>query len=109
MANTVTGILTILVVAGAYLYYKHITSQEKRVLAVLDGLIAIERGNPLQGTPKVACGFESTMDYFIDSLELLEAMELDPPDEAKPHDVVKNEKELLETFAFFFNHSAASS
>ena len=114
MAITMTGILTILVIAGAYLYYKHTTSQEKgdqekRVLAVLDGLIAIERENPLQGTPKVACGFASNMDYFIDSLELLEAMELNPPDKAKPHDVVKNEKELLETFAFFFNHSAASS
>ena len=109
MANTVTTVLTILVVVGAYLYYKHITSKDKRVLAVLDGLISIERENPLRGTPKVACGFESTMDYFIDSLELLEEMELDPPDEAKPHDVVKNEKELLETFAFFFNHSAASS
>jgi len=36
-------------------------------------------------------------------------MQLEPPEEAKPHDIVNTEKELLETFAFFFNHSAASS
>lgn len=109
MANIVTTTLAILVGLAAYLYYNHVTSQDKRILSVLDGLMNIERQNPLQGTPKVASGFEATMDYFVDSLELLEAMQLDPPEEAKPHDVVKTEKELLETFAFFFNHSAASS
>ena len=109
MANTVATTLTILVVVAAYLYYKHLTSQDKRIRAVLDGLKTIERENPLKGTPKVASGFEANVDYFVDSLDLLEEMELQPPDEAKPHDIVKSEKEFLETFAFFFNHSAASS
>ena len=94
---------------AAYFYYKHVTSQDQRILAVLDGLKAIERENPLEGSRKVAAGFEATIDYIVDSLELLEAMELEAPEEAKPHDIVKTEKEFLETFAFFFNHSAASS
>ena len=109
MSNIVSTTLTILVVVAAYLYYKHVTSQDKRIAAVLDGLKTIERQTPLQGTPKVASGFEANVDYFVDSLELLEAMELEPPEEAKPHDIVNTEKEFLETFAFFFNHSAASS
>ena len=63
----------------------------------------------MEGTPKVAVGFEATIDYIVDSLELLEALNLEPPEEAKPRDILKTEKEFLETFAFFFNHSAASS
>ncbi|XP_068762232.1 ADP-dependent glucokinase-like [Montipora capricornis] len=109
MANVLASTLSILVVIAAYLYYKHVTSQDKRVLTVLDGLMFIERQNPLQGTPKVASSFEATIDYYVDSLELLGTMRLEPPEEAKPHDIVKTERDLLETFAFFFNHSAASS
>ena len=109
MANKVASTIAILVVFGAYLYYKRVTHQDKRVLAVLDGLMSIEQENPLLGTPKVASSFEATIDYVVDSVQLLRSMRLDPPEEAKPHDVVKSERELLETFAFFFNHSAASS
>ena len=108
-SGIVASTLTILVVVAAYLYYRHVTSQDQRILAVLDGLKAVELQTPLEGTPKVASGFEANVDYFVDSLELLEAMELEPPEEAKPHDIVKTQKEFLETFAFFFNHSAASS
>lgn len=109
MANIVATTVAIIVVVAAYLYYRHVTSLDRRILAVLDGLEYLEQENPVQGSPKVASCFEATVDYFVDSLELLEAMKLEPPDEAKPHDVVKTEKEFLETFAFFFNHSAASS
>ena len=109
MANKLAITIAILVVVGAYLYYERVTHQDKHVLAVLDGLMSVERENPLQGTPRVASSFEVTIDYIVDSVQLLRSMRLDPPEEAKPHDVVKSEKELLETFAFFFNHSAASS
>lgn len=109
MANKLAITIAILVVVGAYLYYERVTHQDKHVLAVLDGLMSVERENPLLGTPRVASSFEVTIDYIVDSVQLLRSMRLDPPEEAKPHDVVKSEKELLETFAFFFNHSAASS
>ena len=109
MASILNITLTIVVVVAAYLYYKHATSQDNRILAVLDGLKTIERENPIQGEPKVAAGFEATLDYIEDSLELLEALQLEPPKEMKPHNIVTSEKEFLETFAFFFNHSAASS
>ena len=109
MANIVATTVAIVVVVTAYLYYRHVTSQDSRILAVLDGLKSLERENRVQGSPKVATSFEATVDYVVDSLELLEALKLEPPEEAKPHDIVKTEKELLETFAFFFNHSAASS
>lgn len=109
MANIVATTVAIIVVVAAYLYYRHVTSQDQRILAVLKGLQSSEQENPVHGSPKVATCFEATVDYFVDSLELLEVMKLEPPDEAKPHDVVKTEKEFLETFAFFFNHSAASS
>ena len=109
MANLVTIILTLLAVVAAYLCFKNVTRQDQRILAVLDGLKSVELQTPLEGTPKIATGFEANVDYFVDSLELLEAMELEPPEEAKPHDIVKTEKEFLETFAFFFKHSAASS
>ena len=69
----------------------------------------LERENPVHGKPKVATSFEANVDYFVDSLELFEALNLEPPEQAKPHDILRTEKEFLETFAFFFNHSAASS
>lgn len=109
MANIVATTVAIIVAVVAYLYYRHVTSQDRRILQVLDGLKSLEHENPVDGSPKVATCFEATVDYFVDSLELIEALELEPPDEAKPHDVIKTEKEFLETFAFFFNHSAASS
>ena len=93
----------------AFLYSNNATSQYKRVLAVLDGLKLVEQENPLKGTPKVACGFEANVDYFVDSLDLFKAMNLKPPKEAKAHNILTSEKEFLETFAFFFQHSAASS
>ena len=109
MANTVATAVAIVVVVTGYLYYRHVTSQDQRIRAVLDGLKSLEQENPVVGSPKVATCFAATVDYFVDSLALLEALELEPPCEAIPHDVVKTEKELLETFAFFFNHSAASA
>ena len=109
MANIVATTVAIIIAVAAYLYYKHVTSQDRRILQVLDGLKSLEHENPVDGSPKVATCFAATVDYFVDSLELIEALELEPPDEAKPHDVIKTEKEFLETFAFFFNHSAASS
>ena len=109
MANTVATAVAIVVVVTGYLYYRHVTSQDQRIRAVLDGLKSLEQENPVVGSPKVATSFAATVDYFVDSLELLEALKLEPPHEAIPHDVVKTKKELLETFAFFFNHSAASS
>ena len=109
MANTVATVVAIVVVVAGYLYYRSMVSQDQRIQAVLDGLKSLEQENPIVGSPKVATCFEATMDYFVDSVGLLEALKLEPPQEAIPHDVVKTEKELLETFAFFFNHSAASS
>jgi len=109
MANILATILTITVLAAANLYFKKERKQDERIVAVLDGLKSIERQTTLEGTPKIAAGFEANVDYFVDSLDLLGAMQLEPPEEAKPHDIVNTEKELLETFAFFFNHSAASS
>ena len=109
MANIVATTVAIMVVMAAYLCFRQVTSQDSRILAVLDGLKSLERENRVEGSPKVATCFGATMDYFVDSLELLEALKLEPPEEAKPHDIVKTEKDLLETFAFFFNHSAASS
>ena len=107
--NTVATALAIVVVVAGYLYYRNMASQDQRIQAVLDGLKSLEQENPVAGSPKVATCFEATMDYFVDSVGLLESLKLEPPREAIPHDVVKTEKELLETFAFFFNHSAASS
>ena len=109
MPSTFGVTVAILVTLGSYLYYKHVTNQDERIAQVLNGLKTLESGTPLEGSPKVACGFESTIDYFVDFLKLFEAMNFEPPDEARPHDFLKSEQELLETFAFFFNHSAASS
>lgn len=108
MANVLSGLITVVVSVAAYLYYKH-TSEQKRIEAVLDGLKLTEKEAPLEGTPRVAVGFEATIDYIVDALELFEVMNLEPPEKAKPHDILRNEGEFMETFAFFFNHSAASS
>lgn len=109
MANVVATTIAIAVVVAAYFYYRHVTSHDGRILTVLEGLKSLERENPVHGKPKVATSFEANVDYFVDSIELLEALNLEPPEEAKPHDIVRTEKEFLEAFAFFFNHSAASS
>lgn len=109
MANILATIIAIAAVVAAYFYYRHVTSHDVRIVAVLEGLKTLERENPVHGKPKVATSFEANVDYFVDSLELFEALNLEPPEQAKPHDILRTEKEFLETFAFFFNHSAASS
>lgn len=106
--SAVTGVVVaILAFLAAHYYYRY--SNEKYVDDVLQGLLSLERREPLKGTPKVATCFEATLDVFVDALDLLHAVGIEPPKKAEAVNMISSEKELAETFAYFFKHSAASS
>ncbi|EDO35384.1 predicted protein [Nematostella vectensis] len=59
--------------------------------------------------PRIAIGFEATVDLSLNALELLKAIGIAPPARMYPHDAIENETALAETFAYFYAHSVASS
>lgn len=105
------GIVGVLVLIAALLagYYYRKMSHEKHLRSILDGMLALERNHTVTHSPVAALAFESTMDIFVDSFELLKALGIEPPQKAFSHEVIDSETALAETFAYFFEHSVASS
>lgn len=99
-------VLAIAVIAG--FYYRNITN-ERHLRSILNGMLALEKQVKVTEAPVAAIAFEATLDIFVESLDLLKALGIEPPQRAQPHEVIDSELALAETFAYFFEHSVASS
>lgn len=90
-------------------YYRNITIQERHLRSILNGMLALEKKVKVTHSPVATLAFEATLDVFVESLDLLKALGIEPPKRAHPHEVIDSELALAETFAYFFEHSVASS
>ena len=54
----------------------------------------------------VAVGYGACLDIFVDASDLIRQEE--PPQVPRHASQLKTKKDLLETFAYFFNHGAAA-
>lgn len=57
---------------------------------------------------RVAIGFGSCVDVFVDGVELMKSLDISPPSPPVHHDVVTSENDLAESFAYFFQYGAAA-
>lgn len=76
--------------------------------SVLRALLREEKFRTVKGENRVAVGFGSCIDYFSNTLELVEALELQPPELPHHHDVISSSKDLAESLAFHFGHGGAA-
>ena len=57
---------------------------------------------------RVAIGFGSSVDVFVDGVELLKKLDISPPSLPVHHDVIASDEDLAESFAYFFQYGAAA-
>lgn len=57
---------------------------------------------------KVAVGFGACLDIFVDALDLMNKLGIDPPNDAFHHQSIGNFNELAEGFVYFFRYGAAA-
>ncbi|XP_002732054.1 ADP-dependent glucokinase-like [Saccoglossus kowalevskii] len=111
MASTVKlgSVVTIIIVFAAYVYKRNLDEQLRdHLLAISNSLLRAEQNYAVTPKVKVAVGFGACEDVFVDSLELLHTMSLQPPVKEIHHDYINSSSELAEVFAFFFKHGAAA-
>ena len=76
--------------------------------SVLRGLLREEGFRTVNGKNRVTVGFGSCIDYFSNAVDVVNALNLDPPDSPSHHDVISSSKDLAEAFAFHFRHGGAA-
>ena len=97
-----------LVVLLAYLASRKQPSTTSDLDSVLQGLLREENFRSVNGNNRVAVGFGSCVDYFSSAVELVEALDLQPPDSPRHHDVISSTRDLAEALAFHFRHGGAA-
>lgn len=105
----VFGLVVVLIAVLSGFYYRNIASNERHLRSILNGMLSLERKVKVTNSPVAAVAFEATLDIFVESLDLLKSLGIEPPQRAYPHEVIDSETALAETFAYFFEHSVASS
>lgn len=101
-------VLSLLLLALAYRVH-HRGQTNADLSRVLDGLLREETFRRVSHEKhRVAIGFGSCVDVISDGLEVLRALNIDPPESPAHHDVVSSERELAEGFAYFFQYGAAA-
>lgn len=82
--------------------------QEADLSRILHGLLKEEEFPPRKQPRKVAIGFGSCVDVVTGGVELFERLGVASPDKPSHNSIISSEKELAETFAFFFERGSAS-
>ena len=104
---SVTAFVVCLAAIAAVYYYRQV--QDAYLRTVLKGMLSLEANTSLENPPRIAASFEATVDLVADTLGVFEYMGLSAPEKAVAHDVITNEQEMAETFAYFFVRGAGSS
>ncbi|XP_053201579.1 ADP-dependent glucokinase-like [Panonychus citri] len=102
--------IPILILFIAFCYQSYISSFrpiEKRLVDTLNSLLAIERDGQVNVNAKIAIGYGACLDYVVPSRCLI-LNHHKPPVNPFHHVSVDDKDELLEVFAYYFNHGAAA-
>ncbi|XP_069464028.1 ADP-dependent glucokinase-like [Ambystoma mexicanum] len=105
------GFVSLLVLLAA-LWYRPEQDHDlqSRLDTVLSSLLRAE-GKVALGSlppPRVAIGFGGCLDIIVDGVELLDEAGIEPSHNPIHHDFIQTEKQLAESFAYFFPPGAAS-
>ncbi len=115
MASTSTkvGVSALLALGMALLavFYKRNLDEDilrSRMSAVLDSLLTQETqiSETLLPRPRVAIGYGSCTDVFVNAADLLEDVAV--PEKPRHYNHIGDRTQLYEMFAYFFQHGAAA-
>jgi len=102
-------VIAILVVLASYWYNAVLRRrEEKRVEAVLAGLLRAESRVAVNPAAKVAVGFGGCLDVLSDALLVLEKLGSLPPETPENFNLLIKPEEFEKTFAYFFMHGASA-
>ncbi len=76
--------------------------------AILRGLLREESFRQVNPSNRVAIGFGSCEDVYVDGLAFLEAAGVEAPASPLHHDVISSPAHLAEAFAYFYEYGAAA-
>lgn len=96
---------------AATLFQGYFSSNElKHLTQILSSLTDLEHTNrSVVDVPRVAVGYGACTDVYLNAVDFLNASELSATwSEDAPSDKITNEKELLQTFGYFFSKGAAA-
>ena len=75
---------------------------------ILKGLLTEEEFPLKSEQNRVAIGFGSCLDVYVDGVELLKELGIAPPEKTLHNSIICSEQDLAETFAFFFQQGSAA-
>ena len=105
---TITLIVSIILLLFSILYrVTWYSSGTTHLQSLLQGLLFQETRVQPKSDINVLVGIGSCLDTKADAFQIFNLSGLNTPLPAQHHDVIESEKDLLETFAFFFNEGAA--
>lgn len=109
LCRALTSGVFLAIIIGIVIKNRQMASEDQRKADVLNSLLAIERnfGQP-DSPPKVFVGFGSCVDIFASATSLFKEIGLEPPVRSLEHGVLRNETDLKEEFAFYFQQGAAA-
>lgn len=103
--------LSLLIVLVAFWYRQPVDqSLQSRLDMVLSSLLRAESkvGMDRYPRPRVAIGFGGCLDIIVDGVNLLNKAGIEPSRRPFHHNYINSEKQLAESFAYFFPPGAAS-
>ncbi|XP_078001060.1 ADP-dependent glucokinase-like [Glandiceps talaboti] len=104
----VGSMVTLVIVLVAYYYKKNVDAEFKQNLnKVTNSLLKAEQKYQVAPKTRVAVGLGGCFDVRVDSLDLLDKLGFNAPDDPKHYDMIESMTQLLKVFAYFFKHGAA--
>lgn len=105
---TILGLFSFLVLLCALLYKKHHDDVIRgRLDDTLTSLLHVEKSFTINTDARVAVGYGSCVDV-VSSAKNLITNHYEPPSQVRHFDVISNEEELLQSFAYFYVRGAAA-
>lgn len=105
---SILGLFSFLVLLCAYLYKKHHDDLMRSKLDdTLTSLLQVEKSFSINTNAKVAIGYGSCVDV-VSSARTVITSHSEPPAHVRHFDVISNEEELLQSFAYFYVRGAAA-
>lgn len=92
--------------AGRFVYAKRRVFGDERLDPIIDGFLDIEEGTAVNPDSRIALGFGACTDLIVDGLKVFQKSKA--PKKSHPHLNIQTMDQMLELFAYYFEHGAAS-
>ena len=108
LRTSLLALFSVLVLLSALWYKKQQDDAvQERLQHTLSSLLQVEKSFSVNAAARVAVGYGSCVDV-VSSASVLLTSRWQPPQHLSHHDVIADEQQLLQSFAYFFARGAAA-